>query len=325
MRGVFHYLSDLVTSIVSTLQLYLYNLIRPFAKWVLRRCTGLCELQRICYCEPVGARRIIGIEKSLRRSRSEKVKKLLQFLDRAAEEKRFIDNGAPVIISNTVETICSIKNIRPEVHQPFRKSFGECISVIWGLSQLLDELEMLRKTSFDSENMEHERKLLALWSHLMPGRMLESRITISWQDIGFQGTDPKTDFRGMGLLGLENLLFFAENYSDAARHVLSHSTHPKHGYSFAIVGINLTHLAFTLWKDGAAKSHIYNMGRPPALRHFHRFYCYLIFEFDKLWMKENPESIMEFNRIRGHFETQIRSLLADPGCSFKLTFPVEDI
>ena len=40
---------------------------------------------------------------------------------------------------------------------------------------------------------------------LMPGRELGSRINSSWKDIGFQGEDPKTDFRGMGILGLSNL------------------------------------------------------------------------------------------------------------------------
>ena len=32
------------------------------------------------------------------------------------------------------------------------------------------------------------------------------RVTKQWQDIGFQGEDPKTDFRGMGMLGLHNLM-----------------------------------------------------------------------------------------------------------------------
>ena len=39
----------------------------------------------------------------------------------------------------------------------------------------------------------------------MPKRKLESRISDSWKDIGFQGDDPSTDFRGMGFLGLLNL------------------------------------------------------------------------------------------------------------------------
>ena len=36
----------------------------------------------------------------------------------------------------------------------------------------------------------------------MPGTELEARRTKQWQDIGFQGKDPATDFRGMGVLGL---------------------------------------------------------------------------------------------------------------------------
>lgn len=48
---------------------------------------------------------------------------------------------------------------------------------------------------------------LQLWDLLMPTVKLESRITKQWGDIGFQGDDPKTDFRGMGLLGLINLVW----------------------------------------------------------------------------------------------------------------------
>lgn len=46
-----------------------------------------------------------------------------------------------------------------------------------------------------------------LWDLLMPTAKLESRITKQWGDIGFQGDDPKTDFRGMGMLGLNNLVW----------------------------------------------------------------------------------------------------------------------
>ncbi len=87
----------------------------------------------------------------------------------------------------------------------FIKLFGECVNIIWGLNQLLHNLEDLRTTGYDSSNQEHEKILLELWELLMPGRKLESRINNSWKDIGFQGEDPKTDFRGMGVLGLHNL------------------------------------------------------------------------------------------------------------------------
>ena len=101
-------------------------------------------------------------------------------------------------------------------------------------------------------------------------------------------------------------------------------------YSFAIVGINLTHMSYMLWKDGTAKTHIYNIchkpnGYQPNLKHFHRFYCHLFFEFDKLWLAEKPSSIMEFSRIRDLFEKRMRSLLADRSCVLKSNFLVEDI
>ena len=36
----------------------------------------------------------------------------------------------------------------------------------------------------------------------MPDTALEARHTKQWQEIGFQGKNPATDFRGMGVLGL---------------------------------------------------------------------------------------------------------------------------
>ena len=41
----------------------------------------------------------------------------------------------------------------------------------------------------------------------MPGTALEARLSKQWQDVGFQGNNPATDFRGMGLLGLRCLVY----------------------------------------------------------------------------------------------------------------------
>lgn len=131
------YLSNLFNWIFSPVFVFIKRITRPFIKWILRRTTGLCELQRTCYCEPGGAPRILGIglsihfklmakitpvfifkENSLKKSKSEKVKTLLQFLDQAATEKRFTTAGSSKILNNTVETICCIKQIRLDVHQP---------------------------------------------------------------------------------------------------------------------------------------------------------------------------------------------------------------
>lgn len=38
-------------------------------------------------------------------------------------------------------------------------------------------------------------------------------------EIGFQGDNPATDFRGAGCLGLENLYYFIKNYNNEARFI----------------------------------------------------------------------------------------------------------
>ncbi|KAF7641079.1 hypothetical protein LDENG_00295330 [Lucifuga dentata] len=77
---------------------------------------------------------------------------------------------------------------------------------IVGYRGLVAEVEKLRREPYDSENLDHEDMLMRLWKELRPDCPLTGRISKQWCEIGFQGCDPKTDFRGMGLLGLHNLL-----------------------------------------------------------------------------------------------------------------------
>ncbi|KFO20705.1 ELMO domain-containing protein 1, partial [Fukomys damarensis] len=192
-------------------------------KFVMRKLTGRCELQRICYSTKPGASRTMKIETSLRDSKSK------------------------------------------------------------------------------------------LWQFLKPNTPLESRISKQWCEIGFQGDDPKTDFRGMGLLGLYNLQYFAERDATAAQQVLSDSLHPKCRYSFAIVGINITDLAYNLLISGALKTHFYNIApEAPTLSHFQQTFCYLMHEFHKFWIEEDPMDIMEFNRVREKFRKRIIKQLQNP-------------
>ena len=104
-------------------------------------------------------------------------------------------------------------------------------------------------------------------------------------------------------------------------------------YSFAIVGINITAMAYKLVMDGCAKSHFFNVcasspvesERTPLLKHFHHFYSYLFVEFDKFWLAEKPKDVMEFNRIRDLFENNIRTLLEDRSAHFKINITVDTV
>lgn len=300
--------------------------VRPIIKWFLRHTTGLCELQRICYGTERGASRTNSVEYSLNMSKSPQISRLIIHLNNVSDNQRFVGPNLKDLTSGAVNTVMLIKKINPKFHFQFIISLGQCVEQIWGYRQLIAEVEELRKTVYDCDNFEHERKLYDLWEKLMPHEALEGRVTRQWQDIGFQGDDPKTDFRGMGLLGLENLLAFATDYQEAATYVLSHSHHPVYGYAFAIVGINLTSLAYTLLKQGEAKTYFFNMSRNvPSLKLFHQFYSYLFYEFDKYWIECKPKDIMEFSNIKDSFEINIRNALQDPSAVFRINFSVDTI
>ncbi|KAG9480110.1 ELMO domain-containing protein 2 [Eleutherodactylus coqui] len=279
---------------------YLYsNYFRFWVKWFLRQIDGKCELQRICDRTKDGARRTHQIDYSLEHSKSKVLRSAVN-----------IDENE---VDKYISDIVLEKKINVEKDKRIQMNLRICLLQISGYKKLYLHVENVRKQPYDSDNPQHEQQLLELWDLLMPHEKLKSRITKQWGDIGFQGDDPKTDFRGMGFLGLANLLYFSRNYTEESRLILSHSNHPKIGYSYAIVGINLTEMAYSLLKSGALKSHFYNMVPGfPEIKCFHQFFCYLLYEFDKFWIKEEPESIMHFNQYREQFHDQIKHLLSDP-------------
>ncbi|CAH1268150.1 ELMOD2 [Branchiostoma lanceolatum] len=289
--------------------LYLYlTWIRPMIKWILRKVLGTCELQRICRGYG-GTARTKRVEKSLKLSKY----KLLQ-------EMTHGDVHVDCDVDQKVQDIMQIKGVSQEKDPQFAPSLRACLVQIRGYQELIHEVEEVRGEKYSSDNQEHENMLLQLWDHLMPDTSLESRITKQWGDIGFQGDDPRTDFRGMGMLGLHNLFFFADQQTELARQVLQHSHHPQYGYSFAIVGINITSLTYSLLVRGKLRTHFYNFPSPPKVSHFHLLYCHLLVEFDKFWFAEKPKNIMEFTRIRNKFEKKLISLLRDDSTVLRGSF-----
>nr|XP_025961920.1 ELMO domain-containing protein 2 isoform X2 [Dromaius novaehollandiae] len=235
---------------------------RFWLKWILRLLTRKCELQRILDGSKEGARRTLSIEHSLDSSKS-KVLRNAVHVDEAEVEK-------------CVRDVMKEKKIEQK-NTGFKINLHICLLQISGYKKLYLNVESLRKVPYDADNEEHEEQLIELWNLLMPHENLKARITKQWCDIGFQGDDPKTDFRGMGMLGLVNLVFFSKHYTSEARQILSRSNHPKLGYSYAIVGINLTEMAYSLLKNGALKSHLYNtVSGLPQMEDFHQFYCKLV-------------------------------------------------
>uniref|UniRef100_A0A3Q3FF21 ELMO/CED-12 domain containing 1 n=1 Tax=Kryptolebias marmoratus TaxID=37003 RepID=A0A3Q3FF21_KRYMA len=289
-------------------------------KFVVRKFSGRCELQRICYNNKHGPVFVFS------RPLSSCPLQLLQSALSVHPDK----------VEKTIEDIMALKKINPDTNPQLSVSLQASLLQIVGYRSLLAEVEKLRREPYDSENPEHEDTLMKLWKELRPDTPLTSRISKQWCEIGFQGSDPKTDFRGMGLLGLHNLLYFAEHDKVTALQMLQDSLQPKHKYaktertaifySFAIVGINITDLAYSLLVGGALKTHLYNVApEMPNLLHFQQTFCYLMQEFHRFWIEEDPSDIMEFNRVRSKFHRRILRQLKNPDMALCPHFSASDL
>ena len=64
----------------------------------------------------------------------------------------------------------------------------------------------------------------------------------NWKDLGFQGKNPRTDFRGGGHMSLLCLIYFIDNYSDEWK-TLTKCTKDQQEIMWltALSGINITH------------------------------------------------------------------------------------
>ncbi|XP_042476361.1 ELMO domain-containing protein 3 isoform X2 [Macadamia integrifolia] len=106
----------------------------------------------------------------------------------------------------------------------------------------LRNLQQRLEVPFDGSRLEHQDALKQLWRLAYPDRELPSLKSELWKEMGWQGPDPSTDFRGGGFISLENLVFFAKKYPESFQKLL-HKQEGKRAeweYPFAVAGINLS-------------------------------------------------------------------------------------
>jgi hypothetical protein len=167
---------------------------------------------------------------------------------------------------------------------------------------------------YNTDNASHEQMLEDLWALLKPGVKRDSRLSEQWSDIGFQGKDPATDFRGMGVLSLKNLVFFARHFPKEAAAILRAPGSPN-TYPFAAAGINLTsHLLHLLKQHPELLNTLFPGNGEDVLGVFSELFCEEWIAFDDFYqlqvaafLKSGGEpalAIMEFNRIRTLFFDQ---------------------
>ncbi|CAN6301073.1 unnamed protein product [Urochloa humidicola] len=183
------------------------------------------------------------------------------------------------------------------------------------LSPLQEErLNTLRRRlqiPFDGSRIEHQDALRQLWRLAYPTREIPPLKSELWKEMGWQGTDPSTDFRGGGLISLENLIFFARNYPKSFQMLLNKVQGQRSDweYPFAVAGINISFMLIqmldlqsTVPSSKSGIRFLELLGRDENA--FDHLYCVAFRLLDAQWLVKRA-SYMEFNEVMKSTRTQL--------------------
>eukprot|EP00350_Pseudokeronopsis_sp_OXSARD2_P007955 CAMPEP_0170545174 /NCGR_PEP_ID=MMETSP0211-20121228/3658_1 /TAXON_ID=311385 /ORGANISM="Pseudokeronopsis sp., Strain OXSARD2" /LENGTH=186 /DNA_ID=CAMNT_0010849003 /DNA_START=239 /DNA_END=799 /DNA_ORIENTATION=- len=148
--------------------------------------------------------------------------------------------------------------------------------------------------SYDEFNGDHEELLLSLYikafNYDTPGFAPPERLlTSEWEELGFQSNNPRTDFRGAGLLGLKCLKYLHKNYHldfEAMR-----KANKEKNFFFAIASLNVSHhlqVYLYLNKDPVMPNMKTKLAGRVEFKHFCRLnskYKRTFFELYSVYMK----------------------------------------
>jgi hypothetical protein len=121
--------------------------------------------------------------------------------------------------------------------------------------QRLAQLQTISATSYDPQDEDHQRQLYNFGISVFGEKFADSDdgnwksnlISEKWKKIGFQGSNPATDFRGGGLLSLSNLHYLVQTEPRIFKRLCrSQDGSPEHYLPFAITGINITFMLMQL-------------------------------------------------------------------------------
>lgn len=188
------------------------------------------------------------------------------------------------------------------------------------LSPLQEErLRILRRRleiPFDGSSLEHQDALKQLWRLAFPHRELPSLKSELWKEMGWQGTDPSTDFRGGGFVSLENLIYFAEKYPESFQRLLlkKDGNRADWEYPFAVAGINISFMLAQMLDLQSGKPntlagiHFLELLKEDEMA-FDNLYCIAFQMMDAQWLAKRA-SYMQFNDVLKSTRTQLERELA---------------
>lgn len=129
----------------------------------------------------------------------------------------------------------------------------------------------------------HLRTLQTIYRKLTGSILNVRRFGTHWQEIGFQQADPADDLRGVGFLGLMQLVYFMENTKTLplAREIYNFTRDGAHSVPFCVLSFNFTRITLSALREGYL-SKICNK-RDQVLVVVNEFHTAMFYRYYQIW------------------------------------------
>ena len=121
------------------------------------------------------------------------------------------------------------------------------------------------------------------------------------EEIGFQGKNPLTDFRGSGLLGLKQLWYFSIN-DIRSEQVFRIATGKRTWYYYAATGISISGKVIQFIEERDCDKYFYDNNNEINLYNFTQsLYNEFFVAFNNMWIEKGYYDIMRVNSTLEEF------------------------
>ncbi|XP_054167387.1 ELMO domain-containing protein 3-like [Oppia nitens] len=157
---------------------------------------------------------------------------------------------------------------------------------------------------FSNHDAIQTKFLITIYQKLTGNALMDRRFGNHWEDIGFQGTDPATDLRGVGLLGLYQLLYFilSPETSHLCKEIYKLSLDKRQHFPFAVMSLQITGISLQVLREGLLNKE-FNQSKC-VIKVFNWFYSAVFLQLFNTW-KENNKTIID----SGYVLKDIRKLV----------------
>lgn len=149
---------------------------------------------------------------------------------------------------------------------------------------------------YDEHNSLHASALSTIYHRLKGGTSVCPRFGSHWENIGFQGSDPADDLRGVGILGLIQLVWFLETpiLQSVAMEIYRYSQESVNSLPFCVVSLNITSIALQALREGSLSRECNK--REQVFAVFNDFYGAIFVSFYNNWRRHRSNP-MELGRV----------------------------